>query len=169
MIEIRAFIFLTQKGNSNMSKETSAKRINVISLKMIKEGSILYDVRRLTTPSEAAGLGKRFLEDLDREQVLVCCLDNKNQPVSITIVSTGTLNSSLIHPREVFKTAILSNAAGIILFHNHPSGDPEPSQEDINITTRINEAGKIMGIELLDHIIIGSEGLFCSLKEKGVL
>lgn len=152
-----------------MKKEASAKRINVISLKIVKEGSILYDVRRLSTPSEAAGLGKRFLEDLDREQVIVCCLDNKNQPVSINVVSVGTLNSSLVHPREVFKTAILSNAASIILFHNHPSGDPEPSQEDINITTRIREAGNILGIELLDHIIIGSDDVFCSLKEKGSL
>lgn len=150
-----------------MKKEASAKRINVISLKIVKEGSILYDVRRLSTPSEAAGLGKRFLEDLDREQVIVCCLDNKNQPVSINVVSVGTLNSSLVHPREVFKTAILSNAASIILFHNHPSGDPEPSQEDINITTRIKEAGSILGIELLDHIIIGSDDVFCSLKENG--
>ena len=140
-----------------MKKEASAKRINVISLKIVKEGSILYDVRRLSTPSEAAGLGKRFLEDLDREQVIVCCLDNKNQPVSINVVSVGILNSSLVHPREVFKTAILSNAASIILFHNHPSGDPEPSQEDINITSRIRDSGNIVGIELLDHIIIGSE------------
>lgn len=152
-----------------MKKETSAKRINVISLKLVKENSILYDIRRLTTPSEAAGLGKRFLEDLDREQVIVCCLDNKNQPVSINVVSVGTLNSSLVHPREVFKTAILSNAASIILFHNHPSGDPEPSQEDINITTRIKDAGSILGIELLDHIIIGSNDTFLSLKEKGIM
>ncbi|MDD3305897.1 MAG: JAB domain-containing protein [Acetobacterium sp.] len=152
-----------------MKKEASAKRINVISLKIVKEGSILYDVRRLSTPSEAAGLGKRFLEDLDREQVLVCCLDNKNQPVSINVVSVGTLNSSLVHPREVFKTAILSNAASIILFHNHPSGDPEPSQEDINITTRIKDAGEILGIELLDHIIIGSEKSFYSMKERNII
>lgn len=152
-----------------MKKEASAKRINMISLKIVKEGSILYDVRRLSTPSEAAGLGKRFLEDLDREQVIVCCLDNKNQSVSINVVSVGTLNSSLVHPREVFKTAILSNAASIILFHNHPSGDPEPSQEDINITTRIKDAGGILGIELLDHIIIGSNDTFLSLKEKGIM
>lgn len=152
-----------------MNKETSAKHINVISLKIVKESSILYDVRRLTTPSEAAGLGKRFLEDLDREQVIVCCLDNKNQLVSINVVSTGTLNSSLVHPREVFKTAILSNAASIILFHNHPSGDPEPSQEDINITTSLKDAGNILGIELFDHIIIGSENQFISFKEKNMI
>lgn len=152
----------------NMNKTTPSKRINIVSIKMVKEASILYDVRRLSTPSEAAGLGKLFLEDCDREQVIVCCLDAKNQPVSINVVSTGCLNSSIVHPRETFKLAILSNAASIILFHNHPSGDPEPSQEDINITTRIKEAGNIMGIDLLDHIIIGSDGAYCSLKEKGL-
>lgn len=152
-----------------MSKETSAKRINIVSLKMVKEGSILYDVRKLSSPSEAAGLGRKFLDEADREQVIVCCLDNKNQPVSVNIVSMGTVNSSLVHPREVFKTAVLSNAASIILFHNHPSGDPEPSQEDINITERIKEAGKILGIELLDHIIIGSENRFISFKEKNMI
>lgn len=152
-----------------MNKITPAKRINIVSIKIVKEGSILYDVRQITTPSDAAGLGRLFLEESDREQVIVCCLDTKNHPVSLNVVSIGCLNSSLIHPREIFKTSVLSNAAAIILFHNHPSGDPEPSQEDINITTRIKEAGKIMGIELLDHIIIGSEGTFCSLKGKGLL
>lgn len=152
-----------------MSKETSAKRINIVSLKMVKEGSILYDMRKLSSPSDAAGLGRKFLDEADREQVIVCCLDNKNQPVSVNIVSMGTVNSSLVHPREVFKTAVLSNAASIILFHNHPSGDPEPSQEDINITDRIKEAGKILGIELLDHIIIGSENRFISFKEKNMI
>jgi DNA repair protein RadC len=152
-----------------MSKETSAKRINIVSLKMVKEGNILYNVRKLSSPSDAAGLGRKFLDEADREQVIVCCLDNKNQPVSVNIVSMGTVNSSLVHPREVFKTAVLSNAASIILFHNHPSGDPEPSQEDINITERIKEAGKILGIELLDHIIIGSENRFISFKEKNMI
>ncbi|WP_373484470.1 RadC family protein [Acetobacterium sp.] len=152
-----------------MLKETPAKRVNIVSLKMVKEGSILYDVRKLSSPSDAAGLGRKFLDEADREQVIVCCLDNKNQPVSVNIVSMGTVNSSLVHPREVFKTAVLSNAASIILFHNHPSGDPEPSQEDITITERIKEAGKILGIELLDHIIIGSENRFVSFKEKNMI
>lgn len=125
--------------------------------------------KKKNNPPDAAGLGRKFLEESDREQVMVCCQNTKNQPVSLNVVSIGCLNSSLNHPRETFKPAILSNAAGIILFHNHPSEDPEPSQEDINISTRIKEAGKIMSIELLDHIIIGSGGAFCSLKGKGLL
>lgn len=136
---------------------------------MVKEGIILYDVHQITTSSDAAGLGRLFLEESDREQMMVCCLDTKNHPISLNVISIGILNSSLIHPRETFKSAILSNAAGIILFHNLPLGDPEPSKEDINIPTRIKEARTLMGIELLDHNIIGSNGAFCSLKEKGLL
>ena len=152
-----------------MSKATAAKRINIVSLKLVREGSILYQTRRISSPKDAVGIGQQFLEEADREQVIVCCLDTKNQPVSVNVVSMGTLNSSLVHPREVFKTAILSNAANIILFHNHPSGDPSPSQEDISITKRIQEAGTLLGIELLDHLIIGFEDRFCSMKERGDL
>ena len=146
-----------------------AKRINIVSIKMVRESSILYDVRKIGSPSDAAELGRRFLEECDREQLIVCCLDTKNQPISISVISIGSLNSSIVHPREVFKVAILSNAASIILFHNHPSSIADPSKEDVNITTRLKEAGKLIGIELIDHIVIGSEGNYCSLKEKGIL
>lgn len=148
---------------------TPAKRISIVSIKMIREGSILYNTRKILSPSDAVDLGKYFLEDADREKLIACCMDTKNQPISINIVSIGSLNSSIVHPREVFKVAILSNAASILIFHNHPSGNTEPSQEDINITKRLKEAGKLIGIELLDHIIIGSEGKYCSLKENGTL
>jgi DNA repair protein RadC len=147
-----------------------AKRVNIVSIKLVRESSVLYsEVRKICSPSDAAILGRRFLEDADREQLIVCCLDTKNQPQSINVASIGSLNSSIAHPREIFKTAILSNAASIIIMHNHPSGDPSQSQEDVNITKRLKEAGKIIGIELLDHIIIGSEGKYCSLKEEGIL
>ena len=149
--------------------ETPAKRIQILSLKLVREGSILYQTRRISSPKDAVGIGQQFLEDADREQVIVCCLDTKNQPLSISVVSMGILNSSLIHPREIFKTAILTNAASLILYHNHPSGETEPSTEDINITMRIKEAGDLIGIELIDHIIIGSEGRYLSLKEEGLL
>ena len=149
--------------------ETPAKRIQILSLRLVREGSILYKTRRISSPKDAVGIGQQFLEDADREQVIVCCLDTKNQPLSISVVSMGILNSSLIHPREIFKTAILTNAASLILYHNHPSGETEASTEDINITKRIKEAGVLMGIELIDHIIIGSEGRFLSLKEEGLL
>ncbi|MHC1723209.1 MAG: JAB domain-containing protein [Aminipila sp.] len=151
------------------SNNTPAKRINIVSIRMVRESTILYDIRKISSPTDAVGLGRRFLEDSDREQLLLCCLNTKNEPVALSTVSIGSLNSSIVHPREIFKTAFLSNAASIIIFHNHPSGDPSPSSEDTSITTRLKECGKLLGVELLDHIIIGSKGKYCSLKEKGIL
>lgn len=145
-----------------------SKRISIISIKIVREASVLYDIRKIGSPKHGVELGKRFLDDVDREQLLVCCLDTKNQPTAINVVSTGSLNSSIVHPREVFKSAILSNSASIMLFHNHPSGDPVPSREDISITERIKESGRILGIELIEHIIIGNDS-YCSLKEKDMI
>lgn len=99
--------------------------------------------------------------------MILLCLDSKNQPTSINTVSIGCLNSSIVHPREVFKVAILSNSASIIVYHNHPSGDIKPSKDDINITQRLKESGKILGIDLIDHIIVGSNEMYYSFKEKG--
>lgn len=158
----------TIEVNKKNGRNTSTKRITIVSIKMVREGSMLYDVRKISSPEDAVNLGRRFLEDADREELIVCCMDIKNQPVSISVVSIGSLNSSIVHPREVFKVAILSNAASIIIFHNHPSGDTTPSNEDIDVTKRLNDAGRLIGIELLDHIIIGSTRNYCSLKEKGL-
>ncbi|NRY59528.1 JAB domain-containing protein [Clostridium beijerinckii] len=144
------------------------KRISIVSIKMVREASVLYDIRKIDSPKDGVELGKKFLGDVDREQLIVCCLDTKNQPTAINIVSVGSLNSSIVHPREVFKPAILSNSASIILFHNNPSGDSAPSKEDISITERIKESGNILGIKLIDHIIIGDDS-YCSLKEKGII
>ena len=93
---------------------------------------------------------------------------NKNKIVAAHEVSRGTLNTSMVHPREVFKPAVLHNAAAIICFHNHPSGDPEPSREDIEITERLKNAGEILGIPVYDHIIVGDDRCV-SLKERGVM
>lgn len=144
------------------------KRISIVSIKMVREASVLYDIRKIASPKDCIELGKKFLDDADREQLIVCCVDTKNQPTAINIVSIGSLNSSIVHPREVFKPAILSNSASIMLFHNHPSGDPAPSRDDISITERIKESGRMLGIELIDHIIIGNDS-YCSLKEKGII
>jgi DNA repair protein RadC len=98
----------------------------------------------------------------------ILILNTKNKIVAVHEISRGTLNGSLVHPREVFKPAVLHNAAAIICFHNHPSGNPGPSREDIEITNRLVEAGKIMAIEVLDHIIVGDDG-YASLKVRGVM
>ena len=106
----------------------------------------------------------RFLEDEDREKFFTLCLNAKSQVTYTELISIGTLTTSLIHPREVFKAAIKNNSASIICVHNHPSGDPTPSQDDINITQKLKEAGEIIGIKVLDHIIIGRESYY-SLNE----
>ena len=98
----------------------------------------------------------------------ILILNTKNKIVAVHEISRGILNASIVHPREVFKPAILHNAATIICFHNHPSGDPEPSKEDIKITKQLVEAGEIMGIEIFDHIIVGDDR-YVSLKERGVV
>ena len=145
-----------------------AKRINLVSIKMVKEASFLYQTRTISSPYDAYEMIKDQLQDLDREQFIIACLNTKNEPTNITVVSVGSLNKAIVHPREVFKTAILSNAASIMAFHNHPSGETTPSQQDIQLTNRLYEAGELLGIKLLDHLIIG-DGTFTSLKEKGYL
>lgn len=95
-------------------------------------------------------------------------LDGKNRIVCVDLVSIGSLNQSLVHPREVFKTALLSNAAAVLLIHQHPTGDPAPSTEDIAITRRLREAGEILGLKVLDHIIIGQDE-YLSFVERGLL
>ncbi|MBP1931464.1 RadC family protein [Ammoniphilus resinae] len=145
-----------------------AKRVNIVSLKMVRESSILYKERSVRSPEDAYKLVKEFLADADREVFVVTCLDTKNQPTAINICHVGSLNSSIVHPREVMKAAILSNSASILVAHNHPSSDPTPSKEDIEVTKRLMKAGEIIGIDVLDHLIVGNER-FISLKEKGYL
>ena len=146
----------------------AAKRINIVSIKMVKESSFHYLARQILSPNGAYQMIKEQLEGLDREQFIIACLNTKNEPTNITLVSVGSLNKAIVHPREVFKTAILSNAASIMAFHNHPSGDATPSDQDIQLTHRLVEAGELLGIKLLDHLIIGDSS-FTSLKEKGYL
>ncbi|ABO51059.1 DNA replication and repair protein RadC [Desulforamulus reducens MI-1] len=119
-------------------------------------------------PEDVCGLVMEDLRDLDREHFLALLLNTKNQVLARETISIGTLNSSVVHPRELFKVAIRRSAASMILVHNHPSGDPTPSREDIVLTKRLIEAGEIIGIDVLDHIIIG-DNKFTSLKSKGLI
>jgi len=122
----------------------------------------------IRSPQDVANLLMPELRDLKKETLKSLILDTKNRVLKILTVSVGILDSSLVHPREVFKDAITASAAAIIVAHNHPSGDPTPSPEDRQITKRLYEAGQILGIELLDHIVIG-DNKFVSLKERGFL
>jgi len=103
-----------------------------------------------------------------KEHFVVFFLDSRNQEIKREVVSVGSLNANLVHPREVFEPAVKNLAAQVILVHNHPSGDPEPSEDDLEINKRLVEAGKILGIEVIDHIIIAKNG-FLSFKEKGII
>jgi len=135
----------------------------------VKEGIANY-LRlgtRFTAPSQVFETFS-FLMRETKEMFLTLHLDGKNRIVCLDLVSIGSLNQSIVHPREVFKTACLSNAASLLLIHQHPTGDPSPSQEDIAITRRLREAGEIMGIKVLDHIIVG-DGTYLSFVERGLL
>ena len=108
------------------------------------------------------------IKDKAKEHFKLILLNPRNKIIGISTISIGTLNASLVHPREVFKDAIMHSAASVVLAHNHPSGDPDPSEDDLTITKRLIEAGKILGIEVLDHIVIAKNGLF-SFKERGLV
>jgi hypothetical protein len=129
----------------------------------IYEASITYnmvqmgDVQALTTPDKIAEyLRDGYAKNPCQESLWVVCLDRRSKPISRTMVSLGTLTSALAHPREVFKVAILASAAGIVVSHNHPSGDPTPSSADLQLTRQLREAGRIIGIDLIDHVVVGT-------------
>ncbi len=144
--------------------------IEIVTTKQVKIGELRAEYTTpIRCPEDAAHLLFTYLEGADREHFVVLCLDTKNQVNKIETVSIGSLNSAIVTPREVFKTAILANSASIIVAHNHPSGNPEPSREDIEVTKRLQKAGEVIGIEVLDHVVIADGEKFVSLKEKGLI
>lgn len=126
------------------------------------------DSFKITNPSDAAFLVMEEMRVLKQEFLKIIMLNTKNYVIKVKNVFIGSLNSSIVHPREIYCEAIKNSSSSIIICHNHPSGDPLPSSEDINITNRLKECSKLIGIELLDHVIIG-DGVYISLKEKGIL
>jgi DNA repair protein RadC len=137
---------------SSPSAYASRKRVSLVYV-----GS-LQDRPRIGGPQDAKTFFAKYWLDnpgYDQERFVVACLDTKNRVQSVVEITTGTLDASLVHPREVFKPAIIEGSSSIILSHNHPSGDSTPSREDHKVTERLTEAGKLIGIEVLDHIIHG--------------
>lgn len=122
----------------------------------------------IQNPQDIVKAIQSSIKDKTKEHFKLILLNTRNKIIGISTVSIGTLNSNLVHPREVFKEAISHSAASVVFAHNHPSGDPEPSEDDLTITKRLTEAGKILGIEVIDHIIISKNGFF-SFKEKGLI
>lgn len=139
------------------------ENINVVSLKMVRDRILSFD--NITSPDIAYDICDEILGDCDRENIIVICLDSQNKPTNISIVGVGSITSAIAEPREIFKTAILSNSNSIIIAHNHPSGEIKPSHADIFLTKRLIKCGTLLGIKVLDHIIVGDKEYF-SFKEN---
>ena len=138
----------------------------IVRVRLVRERAEKFGVQ-LTCARAVFDALRDELSGLDREHFVVFHLDIKNRLLSRETVSIGHLSSALVHPREVFKGAILANAASVVLAHNHPSCDPEPSREDIELTSRLRRAGELLGIPVLDHIVIAADK-YASLAEMGV-
>jgi len=171
--------FGSLKGIANASVEELAqvRGIGVAKTSQIKAAFELTnrlesyaesgDKPLVKTPEDVAGLVRSRLKGKKREYFLALLLDTRNKLIRVAEISVGSLDSSVVHPREVFKEAVLASAASVIFVHNHPSGDPEASEDDIKLSKRLVEAGELMGIGVLDHIIIGDKK-YLSLKREGL-
>jgi DNA repair protein radc len=126
------------------------------------------DGYKIGCPADAFQLVRHEVAHLDHERASILCLNTKNRVISNTCVGVGSLSAAVVHPRELFKKAILRSASSVIFYHNHPSGDPTPSQEDIALSRRLKECGELLGVELLDSLVIGAN-TYCSLKEQGMM
>jgi DNA repair protein RadC len=144
------------------------KSVSVVKVYLVKEGSVKYG-GVVANALDVAAMARQFIGPVDREHCVVICLDNKHRPTAIHTVSVGSLTMSIVHPREVYKAAVLSSAAAVILVHNHPSGDPAPSAEDRALTVRLVAAGEALGIQILDHVIVGDDEKYYSFADRGMM
>lgn len=142
--------------------------ISVVRVQMVREGRFPGHPGPVRNSSDAAGILRSYLAGADREYFVVLLLDQKYRINALNLVSVGTLISALVHSREVFKPAVIASAAALVLAHNHPSGDPEPSREDVELTRRLVSAGELLGIDVLDHIVIGDRE-HVSFADRGMI
>ena len=141
----------------------------IIRLQMVREGHSLYGMKNFMNAKDAVEAVSQLFRQLDREMMVVVSLDTKLTPIAAEIVAIGGIDNCMIDVRNIFKHAIICNATSVICFHNHPTGIAEPSKDDITITKRIKEAGDLLGISLLDHIIIGDASYYSILEHNGSL
>ncbi len=150
-------------------KMNSDFKLNVVSVRLVKDAPIFSDVK-IKSPEIATRVIGKYLCEMDREVLCVVNLKSDNTPINCTIASMGSLNQSIVSPREIFKSSILSNAAQMLLIHNHPSGSLNPSKDDIEVTDRLIKLTDLMGIPLIDHIIVGGDNLeYFSMREKKLM
>lgn len=144
------------------------KNIDMVKVRLVPDYKLRSDVP-IATSADAIQLLKEELSQFDREAICILNLNTKMKPINASIAAVGDVSSASVYPRDVFKSAVLSSASGFILMHNHPSGDLTPSADDICITIRLIEAGKIIGIRLIDHIIVGLNSEYCSMREQNLI
>jgi DNA repair protein RadC len=149
-----------------VGKAKAAQIAAVFELARRLETFVEEPKRKICSPKDVYTLMYPKMREQKKEKFITLCLDTKNQILREEVISIGSLNASIVHPREVFKSALMESSASVIMIHNHPSGDPSPSREDIMVTEKLVEGGKLLGIEVLDHIIIG-DGRYISLKDEG--
>jgi len=144
--------------------------VPIYTVTLVRERQLPWPRAQLRQAADAATLLRAYLQAVDREHFVVVLLDRKNRVIGLNTVSVGSLTASLAHPREVMKAAIVHNAAAILCGHNHPSGDPQPSAEDRALTTRLVDAGKLLGIPMLDHVVLGDgTTAYYSFADAGAL
>lgn len=158
---------MNDTGGLTVQREgKSSYRIGHYRVQLVRDSSVPSEVKTVRTAQDVAGIVRAMLEGADREHFVVLLLNTRHGVIGVNTVSVGGLASAPVHPREVFKPAVIASAAAVILGHNHPSGDPTPSRDDIVITEQLRAAGKLLGIEVLDHIIIGNgTNRYISLRE----
>ncbi len=150
-------------------KMGNPNEIQVVNIRMVKEPS-LYSTEKITSPEDVKKVIAKELATYDREVFAVLNLKTNGQPINLNICSVGTLDASVVSPREVFKSTILSNSAAFVAIHNHPSGSLNPSQEDKDVTKRLLSCSELLGVKMLDHIIVAGEtGDIYSFKSEGLL
>ncbi len=157
------------KKNSGVGKDKAVALLAAFEIsRRILSQEKWHSEKKITSPEDVANMFIPLFRDEVKERFLVICLNSANKIIKHETVSIGNLNASVVHPREIFKSALEQSAASIILLHNHPSGNPEPSNEDISITKKLVEAGKIMDIPIFDHIIIAGNN-YTSFVEKRLI
>ena len=159
---------MTAASSSTNSVESIAEYTSIKIVSLTRTGT-LEGRAKITSTAEACNFFAKYWEDnpgLDQERFMIACLDTKHCVQCVVPITVGTLDASLVHPREVFKPAIIEGSSAILLSHNHPSGDPTPSKEDHSVTRRLTEAGELIGITVLDHIVYGDgTGKVISIRE----
>ena len=142
-------------------------KLDQVAIRMVKERPLISD-EPVNSPEKVAKLVHEFLKDYDREVFAVINFQTNLQPINMNIVSVGALNASMVHPREMLKSIVLSNAAAVMMVHNHPSGQVQPSAEDVSVTAKMSQLMKLMEVTLLDHIILGPGEQYYSFHESDV-